>query len=99
MAIEFGDVRLDVQQGRAADHIDIGNVQEVAFDVEQPDGRDPKRRGSGRRAGSEKTAFLTVEKWSDPQARRRRPMQPVDQPYTFKPFEILQGSLKSGFDG
>ena len=57
---KFGNKRLDIQQGRAVNHIQILNMQDITFDAIKLNQRQPDRIGTARTTSGEYTSLSVV---------------------------------------
>ena len=98
IAVELRNIRLDVQQWRSVDHVDIRYFKNPFLNRQKPNRRDSKGRGPGRCPSRENAALPPVEERAYQQAWYWRLMKPINQPDSFEACKILQSSMKAQFD-
>jgi hypothetical protein len=65
VTIKLGNVRLNVEQWRSVDHVDIRNVEDTAFDAQESDHGQANGGRTRWRARGEDPTLLFIEKGSN----------------------------------
>ena len=95
-AVQIGGAGLDVQQGRAVQHIHMRDVEDIPVPAQQRYQTHADVAWTAGSTGSEDAAFLRLPVRDDLQARSLRPVEGEDQPDAGKALQAFKPGHEFG---